>query len=352
MTFLNVHVGDHVVEHDNRHKPGILERRFNLPFGAVASMAPRKLSDADKRDVIEMYRQPGETTSTIAKHYGVSTSTISRILKTQLPEEEYRALIAQKRSASSEKLVVPAPLIAEAAELEVDETPKPEKPIRRARKRSGAGAAPSVASELSQVDEEGQLELLATDDTIAKQENGPLSQGDDDVLAVATELLKGSSTRHQDDIEDEDEDLDLDEDLDDLDDDLDSELDSDLDDEFDDDEFGASSETGLLGAVVEIMPISDAVFPRTCYLVVDRLSELITHPLKDFGDLGEIPIQQESALTLPIFDDHRVARRFSRRNQRVIKVPDGQLITKTASYLQAKGITHLLIDGNIYSLLG
>ena len=295
-------------------------------------MALRKLSDADKRDVIEIYRQPGETTSTIAKRYGVSTSTISRILKTQLPEEEYRALISQKRSSPSEKPSVPVPTPDEAKSAGT------EKPVRRSRKRS---SAPKPA------EDESQLELLANEAEAAEEQ--------DDVSAVATELLEQPKLRRKnnvandDDLDDEDlDDLD-DEDLDDLDDELDSDLDAEYDDDDDDDD---ASEPGLIGTAVEIMPISDAVFPRTCYLVVDRLSELITHPLNEFAELGKIPADQESAQTLPIFDNHRVARRFSRRNQRVIKVPDGQLITKATSYLQAKGITHLLIDGNIYSLLG
>lgn len=300
-------------------------------------MAPRKLSDADKRDVIEIYRQPGETTSTIAKRYGVSTSTISRILKTQLPEDEYRALISQKRSAPSGQPVMSSQNSVKA------EKPAPEKPVRRARKRSRV-----VEDSVSKPDEEGQLELLATEDAAASSDTS-LSAEKDDVSAVATELLENSRIRQEDDdLEDDLDDDDLDDDLDDLDDD---DLDSELDAEFDD--AGSSDgESGLLGVAVEIMPISDAVFPRTCYLVVDRLSELITHPLNEFAELGKIPADQESALTLPIFDNHRVARRFSRRNQRVIKVPDGQLITKATTYLQAKGITHLLIDGNIYSLLG
>ncbi|NEQ52667.1 MAG: helix-turn-helix domain-containing protein [Leptolyngbya sp. SIO3F4] len=301
-------------------------------------MAPRKLSDADKRDVIEIYRQPGETTSTIAKRFGVSTSTISRILKTLLPEDEYRALVSQKRSAPSEK---PAPVSnepdVEAPKL-VDEQPKPDKPIRRARKRSRVTEVVSAADA-----DDGQLTLLDTAEAPVALDDDSPSKQDDDVSAVATELLIEPSVRS----DDEDEGLDdLEDDLDDLDDDLDADFDE------DDGSFDEVGESGLLGSSVEIMPLSDAVFPRTCYLVVDRLSELITHPLKEFAELGEIPAHQESARTLPVFDNHRVARRFSRRNQRVIKVPDGQLITKATSYLQAKGITHLLIDGNIYSLLG
>ncbi|MGL5075437.1 MAG: transposase, partial [Waterburya sp.] len=54
--------------------------------------------------------------------------------------------------------------------------------------------------------------------------------------------------------------------------------------------------------------------------------------------------------TLPVFDNHRIAKRFSHRRERVIKVPDGRMLQKTSQYLQEKGITRLLIDGQIYSL--
>jgi hypothetical protein len=72
--------------------------------------------------------------------------------------------------------------------------------------------------------------------------------------------------------------------------------------------------------------------------------------LKDFAELGQIPTEENQEKTLPIFDNHRIAKRFLRRMQRVVKVPDGRVLQKVRPYLQAKGITRLLIDGQIYSL--
>ncbi len=130
--------------------------------------------------------------------------------------------------------------------------------------------------------------------------------------------------------------------------------DEDEDDEDDEDDDGidmpvrrASSE-----AAVEIMPLGEAVLPKPCYLVVDMRAELITRPLVEFSDLGKIPSSEERENTLPVFDNHRVARRFSRNKQRVIKVPDGSLITRTSPYLTAKGITRLLVDGQVFDLVG
>jgi hypothetical protein len=97
-------------------------------------------------------------------------------------------------------------------------------------------------------------------------------------------------------------------------------------------------------------PLSEATLPKTCYLVVDRLSELISRPLQDFEELGEIPQGEHQEQTLPIFDNHRVARRFANRSQRVMKIPDSRVLQKTGAHLQAKGITRVLIDGKVYSL--
>jgi hypothetical protein len=100
-----------------------------------------------------------------------------------------------------------------------------------------------------------------------------------------------------------------------------------------------------------VLPLAEAALPKTCYLVVDRSAELIARPLRDFADLGSLPEAEVQARTLPVFDNHRVAKRFSNpRTQRVIKLPDSRILQKTSPHLQAKGITHLLIDGQVYAL--
>jgi hypothetical protein len=105
------------------------------------------------------------------------------------------------------------------------------------------------------------------------------------------------------------------------------------------------------GSVIQVLPFTEAPIPRICYLVVDRSAELITRPLKEFGDLGQIPDEEIQEKTLPVFDNHRVAKRYSNpRTQRVIKLPDGRVLQKASSHLRAKGITLLLIDGQVYSL--
>lgn len=319
-------------------------------------MAPRKLSDSDKSDIIELYRQLDQTTSTLAAQYGVSNSTISRILKTTLPPEEYAHLISQKRMAGSDK----------------DDTASKKQPRKRLADRAATENAEPLEpeSETSEADPDDtsrvdppKLKTLAEKETkkvsSAGRRRGRNAQADEQLPLLPAEAEESAPQAVQTEdtasapilIEDDDDDLvGLDETLgDDFGDDDDD--DEEDDDDIDDDAADFPRPKLQSEAAMEIMPLGLAVLPKPCYLVVDMRSELITRPLSDFVDLGQIPTSEEKAKTLPVFDNHRVARRFSRSKQRVIKVPDGSLITRTSPYLQAKGITRLLVDGQVFDLM-
>lgn len=323
-------------------------------------MSPRKLSDADKSDILSLYRELEETTSTLATRYGVSNSTISRILKSNLLESDYEELIQQKRSnrtssnssaESAEAAELPVFIESEAESLveipatnpPVEDEPESSVSIstdpRRRRRRSSVAAEP--IAEQTAVQTELPLDMTPPRPEIYSQE-----------LDESFNKIEQSQTSQFEELLDDDL-MDL-EDEDDDDDDLD---DDDLDDDWEYDSADAEAQgpikTSRVGSSVnvQVLPLSEASLPRTCYLVVDRAAELIARPLKEFGDLGRIPLEEVQERTLPVFDNHRVARRFSNRSQRVIKVPDGRMLQKTCTHLQAKGITRLLIDGQVYSLL-
>lgn len=326
-------------------------------------MAPKKLSESDKQDILNRYRQSEETAASLATHYGVSTSTVSRLLKQSIPEQEYEVLVQQKRSgartldtndlpdleAISAALAVvlkadraaqdkPAEDSAEAAE-----TPKPAIEMPRQRKRSQSTLTEPASVSMPIV--EAQLEVPLT----IQQE----PEFDDEAEEAAVIPSDGSLTSRP--LSPDTLDEELEDDLDDEDDDLDD-LDDDLDDEDDDEDDDLSGDVPIEmvhvqgKGMVNVLPLSEAQIPRTCYVVVDRSAELITRPLKDFAELGQIPPGEVQEKTLPIFDNHRVAKRFLRRMQRIVKVPDGRMFQKVTPYLQAKGITRLLIDGQIYSI--
>ncbi len=387
-------------------------------------MAPKKLTEADKTAILSLYRQPQETTSTLAERYGVSNSTISRLLKASLPEAEYSLLIQQKRGAPekpatetisiedtisiSAETLAPVPKAkgrgkkkAEVAPPEIDPkasqateplveaaspiaanetegsssenlppaansaaTPAIAKPARRRRtQRDSPPDSPAADSPVA--------ETPAAPEPAPKSDPEPtqLTLPDPEPVAPSAKparpVLKSAQASAPETLEAE-TDLGSDDDGD----DWDSPV---LGDDYDDDDGddgddegeniypwdGVDSPTERLHhhgvrtttETLEISPLTADALPSLCYVVVERTSsELVVLPLRTFAELGHIPESEGESQTLPVFENHNVARRFSRRNQRVVKVPDGTLLQTTSAYLQAKGITRLFIDGQVFSL--
>jgi hypothetical protein len=363
-------------------------------------MSSRRLNAAEKQVIVDLYRQPGETAMTLADRFGVSNSTIGRILKSGMTTLEYDGLVQQKRGRGNDVVLAIAPpvlpitpvvapvivsVIAPVA-MPIEEIAV-EPPSRESGRELGRefvtlanGMIGKVTSgsSLSSVMAGGNAGITTTvgadrgkggpikkslpakrlpdvpvenfdRDDDEEDFNRPVSVrgnlavdgvpgvADDQLLEVAAEL--GGVVVHLDDDE--------------LEDDLEEGLDEDFDDDLDDD--GSGTLPGLQiasrGQQLTVRPLIEATLARICYLVVDRAAELIAPPLRDFGDLGMMSQDEAAIRTLPIFDNHRVAKRFANvRTQRVIKVPDSQIFYKVARHLQAKGINRLLVDGQVYSL--
>ena len=368
-------------------------------------MSLKKLTEEDKQSILQLYRHSPETTSTLAERFGVSSSTVSRFLKNSLSEQEYDDLIQQKRLGRTTKADSQLALTLEASRSESLPTglnkavDKPPLLIRARKRKSSAGEedeapdspaiAETVSPTLETVPSVGPTAFVPPSPPLLRSETPapswtpafPVTDFSDfsDDFSVDTPsieatlgqekpILKTSllSPRLSSRLE---PDLgaiakDIDEDLDDLDEEDElaelAEL-EDLEDlEEEDDEEPLTDEEWeeranflpafAAGEALKVLPLGSAVFPKSCYLVIDRTAELIVRPLKEFAHLGTIPNEETQQNTLPIFDNQQVARRFSQRNQRVIKVPDSRILQKTLSHLKAKGITRIFLDGQVYSL--
>lgn len=328
-------------------------------------MSSSKLSDAQKQEIVQIYQEtPEETTITLAERYGVSSSTVRRILQNAIPKQLYDTLTQQKqrlhrtgkRSArKTTTSTVSTPILtletksddSEAeveAETEVEAEVEAEvklesddndstSTLKRRRKRSSATGSTTSEESTEQEQPTVTKKIIPSPQTINRQQ---LIKSDahqltlEDFFNPAEELSEFEEEEDDDYLEEED----------------DNET-----DEQENHELLILRQQAVSKAntdQIKIMPLSEANLPRTCYLVIDRFSELITRPLKAFSELGQIPAEEVQKKTLPIFDNHRVASRFSARNQRVFKVPDSKMLQKTAPYLQAKGISRLFIDGQVY----
>ncbi len=323
----------------------------------------------------------------LAEQFGVSNTTISRILKAGIESDEYDRLIQQKRrGGDAAPLEIVIPVLEERQVEERQETaPIPSKAMpvipkgidlspkshpademtptgRRIRRRTTAESQglevptpivePSLAFPVQtrlplmdpEVLEEPALEPAnkpvrkVIQVGVAKRSEPEIldnEDDEDDLLPPVTEEMAAileEDFGEDDDEEDEDEDDDQE------------------DDDPDDDPLEVPPSLHVQ-QFMQVLPLDQASIPRVCYLVVDRSAELVLRPLKDFGDMGQVPPGRDQVLTLPIFDNPRVAKRFANaRTERVIKIPDSQVFHKTADKLRSKGITYLYIDGQLYSL--
>lgn len=296
-------------------------------------MTRSKLSDADKQNITQLFRESEETIVQLADRFEVSASTIRRILKNQLPGQEYEALIATKQEKRIPKSARKVKLVrAQETPVVADEnTAKPTKVI-------------ADISRPAPIKKRMQSNVASEAVTAQPDVAMPTETKNEELAGLIAEI---EHDLHDQQIESVDEDADLDE------------FSSGDSDDFESDDIGEdveSSDIKKIGmnlesaALIQVLPLSEAKFPKTCYLVIDRSAELITCPLQAFGELGMIPEDEVDAKTLPIFDNHRIARRFSHRTQRIVKVPNSSVLQKTCSQLVAKGITRLLMNGHVYSL--
>ncbi|NET24881.1 hypothetical protein [Okeania sp. SIO1I7] len=309
-------------------------------------MTPTKLSDSEKLEIVELYQTTEDNTITLADRYGVSSSTIRRILQSSIPEDEYKELVQQKQKRPSrspknidqntddlDELKVKEDIDREVLDDGEDESGGV---VKKRRRRSSSSNNP----EINQQTEAPKLSLTSQE----KQKSSDYLENNYDLPKeeieeiLAADLLE--QTQNLDDFEDDD--------LEDFSQEFDDE--DKLDEEEDIETPYNLSIQNSSYSEIRIYPLTESVLPKICYLVVDKFTELVTKPLIAFGELGQIPIEDSQERTLPVFDNHRVAHRFSTRNQRVLKVPDGRMLQKTSVYLQAKGITRLLIDGQVYKL--
>jgi hypothetical protein len=110
-------------------------------------------------------------------------------------------------------------------------------------------------------------------------------------------------------------------------------------------------QAAAIAAAAEAQPLAPGVLPTSVYMLVDKTVELQARPLRDFPELGSLPEDEQERQALMLYTNPRQAKRQCGRTQRVIKVPDAGVLERRSSYLVAKGITRLVLEGGaLYAL--
>ena len=98
------------------------------------------------------------------------------------------------------------------------------------------------------------------------------------------------------------------------------------------------------------IPISEADFANTVFMVVDKKIELEIKYLKDYPNWQFLSKEELNRKTIEIFDDLKVAKRFCNKDQKVIKVPNTDVFRIVAPILLSKGISRIVNSEKLIAL--
>ena len=277
-------------------------------------MSTIRLTDAHRARMVEQYRA-GTHSSDLARQFGCSPNTVMRAVRAAIRKDELLKLKARYRTRarpneSATPTLVAAPAAAKTA-------PKKARVSRASGSRVVTTAPPAQGSIL------------------------PATSAGDDPLMVPP-VAEEDLTRAVLPLDDAD----------------DFTADGDDDISIDDDDTTATAAdaapvTGKAApAKANVQTLSPAVLPGALYMLVERSVELQPQPLGTMAALGPLSAGEQARHGLTLFTNPRQARRQCGRQQKVIKLPDAQMLLRTAPFLRAKGISRLVIEGNLYALPG
>ena len=98
------------------------------------------------------------------------------------------------------------------------------------------------------------------------------------------------------------------------------------------------------------IPISEINFPDMVYMIVDKNIELEIKYLRDYPQWDFLPNSDLNRKTIEIFNDIKVAKRFCRKEQKVIKVPNTDVFKIAAPILISRGISRIISSEQLIAL--
>jgi len=257
-------------------------------------MPAARLTDRQKVELVGRFRA-GEATQALADAFACSPNTVSRVVKAAVDPGEYERLRDQRSRRGGAVALPPTPVEAEEP---VAQDQDRDSPVGLADPDPDPSPSGDLASE-----EAGTPGVLAIDDA--------------------------------DDFGDDDDDL--------------------LDDDADEAALFVPVPLLVMGdQQEEVRPrqLEVADLPASAYMLVDKTVELQPCVLSECSELGRLPQEELERRALVVFVNPRQAKRLCGRTQRVIKIPDPAVLSRTAPYLLAQGISRVVIEGALFALPG
>lgn len=294
-------------------------------------MPAARLSDSQKAEVVERFRA-GEGLQPLADAYDCSPNTVSRVVKAVLAPQEYAKLKRQRLRRSGADPQPAAPPTPDPLPPDpVLTQPEPVATVAPPAVEPPAVEPPSVEPPTEVPPQERAVQPRPVPQL--RRLPGPSGQestGEDGPAVLAID--------DADDFGDDDD-----------------------DDLLAEDDGGEEAALFVPVPLVEQVddhteirprPLTAADLPGSAYMLVDKTVELQARPLSEFTELGRLPPDEEQRQALMVFVNPRQAKRLCGRSQRVIKIPDTTVLSRTAPYLLAQGISRLVVEGALFALPG
>ena len=272
----------------------------------MTEMISRRLTKAEKTQILDAYRAGGNTNS-LAEKYNCTPNTINRTVKTLLSETEY-TLLKKNRSKSNkknDKFINDKTIVEKKEDLE----------------------KVNISISFRGKVEENEFGLKVNDESSSDEfdEINPLAPLDVDNLGID---LRARNNENKDDqnnqgFENNFEEI------------------APLITSFDFDQKNKKLDFEILNY---------ESLPESVYMIVDKKVELDLQPISDLPEWSFLPENELQRNAILLFSNQRSAKRICSRNQRVIKIPNTSIFKLSKPYLISKGITRLILEDSIIGL--
>ena len=98
------------------------------------------------------------------------------------------------------------------------------------------------------------------------------------------------------------------------------------------------------------IPISEVKLPKIVYMIVDKNIELSMKDLKDYPEWKFLSDDELNRKTIEIYLDLKNAKRFCKKDQKVIKIPNTDVFRIVAPILISKGISRIVSPDKLIAL--
>ena len=96
--------------------------------------------------------------------------------------------------------------------------------------------------------------------------------------------------------------------------------------------------------------INEVEIPKIVFMIVDKNIELEIKLLREYPDWNFLSQDELNRMTIEIFLDMKTAKRFCKKDQKVIKVPNTDVFKKVAPILLSKGISRIVSADRLIAL--